>query len=238
MTPDIKYMPRSMEKPNSDKDINFSPFKLKVPFDSSSTGLVPVVLSCDSSINSSANVFSTLMPTNLIPMQLDNQLGVPAVNRVSSFNNMPIKPAGNPNKDTTLAPIVNPDGSLLYPDETPEDELYSYNNNSTFINNTIINEKPSNSTEKDTTKNNIKSTNLSQVPTPSEVLRHLNLTLEDDIDLERKSYDKKINKIYKHIEEDCPGIIKVLCEYNIPEPIYKLLLKKTIKLSLNHCKRE
>lgn len=177
---------------------------------------------------------------------IDNLNPIPNSNQPTNtyYGNMN---SSNPNVNLNQSPnsyydnMNNSNNSnLQYPDES-NDDLYSYNTvitpNKNISHNTSNNS--SNSINQDNMNNSsMGNYNLSNIPTPSDVLRILDLNLEEDVDLDRHYPDKEIGKIFKHIQEECPGIINVLCEYNIPEPIYKLLIKRVIKLSLNYCKRE
>ena len=126
----------------------------------------------------------------------------------------------------------NKDLSIQYPGDTSSDTLYSYNNanlNTTNTSNTTPNTSTNNI-------NNITTTNAN-VKNPAELLRSLNLDVDEDIDLIRCCKDDDINKLYKEIENDCPGILSLLEAYNIPSPIAKLIVRRIIKITMRYCKK-
>ena len=126
----------------------------------------------------------------------------------------------------------NKDLSIQYPDDTSSDTLYSYNNanvNTTNTSNTTPNTSTNNINNNNTTNANVKN--------PAELLRSLNLDVDEDIDLIRCCKDDDINKLYKEIENDCPGILSLLEAYNIPSPIAKLIVRRIIKITMRYCKK-
>lgn len=126
----------------------------------------------------------------------------------------------------------NKDLSIQYPDDTSSDILYSYNNSNVNTTDTS-NNTPNTSTNN--MNNNI--TNNTNVKNPAELLRSLNLDVDEDIDLIRCCKDDDINKLYKEIENDCPGILSLLEAYNIPSPIAKLIIRRIIKITMRYCKK-
>lgn len=126
----------------------------------------------------------------------------------------------------------NKDLSIQYPGDTSSDTLYSYNNanlNTTNTSNTTPNTSTNNINNNTTTNANVKN--------PAELLRSLNLDVDEDIDLIRCCKDDDINKLYKEIENDCPGILSLLEAYNIPSPIAKLIVRRIIKITMRYCKK-
>ena len=124
------------------------------------------------------------------------------------------------------------DLSIQYPGDTSSDTLYSYNNanlNTTNTSNTTPNTSTNNINNNTTTNANVKN--------PAELLRSLNLDVDEDIDLIRFCKDDDINKLYKEIENDCPGILSLLEAYNIPSPIAKLIVRRIIKITMRYCKK-
>ena len=126
----------------------------------------------------------------------------------------------------------NKDLSIQYPDDTSSDILYSYNNANVNTTDTS-NNTPNTSTNN--MNNNI--TNNTNVKNPAELLRSLNLDVDENIDLIRCCKDDDINKLYKEIENDCPGILSLLEAYNIPSPIAKLIIRRIIKITMRYCKK-
>lgn len=91
-----------------------------------------------------------------------------------------------------------------------EDNLYQYNPN----------------IQSGTTSNSLNTLNA---------LREFDLDLDEDSDLVRVN-NAEIDRVYNNIEKKFPGTFTLLQAYNVPYPIAKLLIRRTIKLSLNYCK--
>lgn len=103
----------------------------------------------------------------------------------------------------------------LYPDETTTDQLYCYYNSL----NGCKNESP-------------KSSNSNRLPETFEVLRGLDLDIDETADLNNSYRQNRINEIYSEIIDKDPGIEDALSLYGIPSPIRKVITKKLIKLTL------
>ena len=76
------------------------------------------------------------------------------------------------------------------------------------------------------------------LPNIIQLLSDFDLDLDEDVDLVRNCSDKSIDKIYEKIEKNHPEIFALVKAYNIPCPIFKLLIRRVIKISMNYCKRE
>lgn len=77
-----------------------------------------------------------------------------------------------------------------------------------------------------------------ELPNIIQLLSDFDLDLDEDVDLVRNCSDKSIDKIYEKIEKNHPEIFALVKAYNIPCPIFKLLIRRVIKISMNYCKRE
>jgi hypothetical protein len=77
-----------------------------------------------------------------------------------------------------------------------------------------------------------------ELPNIIELLSNFDLDLDEDVDLVRNCSDKGIDRIYEKIEKNHPEIFALVRAYNIPYPIFKLLIRRVIKLSVNYCKKE
>jgi hypothetical protein len=73
------------------------------------------------------------------------------------------------------------------------------------------------------------------IPTTFDVLRSLDLDLNETEDLERTNSDNDVNKIYLRIERRHPGIFATLYSYRIPRPIVRVIVKRLINLTLSYC---
>ena len=76
------------------------------------------------------------------------------------------------------------------------------------------------------------------IPTTFDVLRSLDLDLDETEDLERVHSDNDVNKIYSKIEKSHPGIFATLYSYRIPRPIVRVIVKRLIRLTLSYCNKE
>lgn len=76
------------------------------------------------------------------------------------------------------------------------------------------------------------------IPATFDVLRNLDLDLDETQDLERFNYDNDINKIYSKIERTHPGIFAALYSYRIPRPIVRVIIKRLIRLTLLYYKKD
>jgi len=112
----------------------------------------------------------------------------------------------------------------LFPSETGLPELCYYSNESeNFDNRNAIS---SIKTAKDT------------IPTTFDVLRGIDLDLDETEDLERVHYDNDVNRIYSKIEQRNPGIFATLYSYRIPRPIVRVIIKRLISLTLSYCDKK
>ena len=76
------------------------------------------------------------------------------------------------------------------------------------------------------------------IPNTFDVLRGLDLDLDETEDLERVHSDNDVNKIYSKIEKGNPGIFATLYSYRIPRPIVRVIVKRLIRLTLSYCEKE
>ena len=103
----------------------------------------------------------------------------------------------------------------LYPDETNEDQLYCYYNSLGGCSN-----------------NQNKKEDLKRNPETFEVLRGLDLDIDEASDLNSNYSENDVNKIYAEIINKNPGINHSFSLYGMPSPIIKVVTKRLIKLSL------
>lgn len=76
------------------------------------------------------------------------------------------------------------------------------------------------------------------IPNTFDVLRGLDLDLDETKDLERTHSDNDVNKIYSRIEKSNPGIFATFYSYRIPRPIVRVIVKRLIRLTLSYCDRD
>jgi hypothetical protein len=112
----------------------------------------------------------------------------------------------------------------LFPSETGLPELCYYS------------DEPEDSINRDANSN--MNTAKDRIPTTFDVLRSLDLDLDETEDLERANSNNDVNKIYSRIEKRNPGIFATLYSYRIPRPIVRVIVKRLIRLTLSYCNRE
>jgi hypothetical protein len=76
------------------------------------------------------------------------------------------------------------------------------------------------------------------IPTTFDILRSIDLDLDETEDLERVHSDNDVNKIYSIIERRNPGIFATFYSYRIPRPIVRVIVKRLIRLTLSYCNKE
>ena len=127
-------------------------------------------------------------------------------------------------RDDVYINVNNNHNLDLFPSETGLPELCYYSNES----------EDSKSRNTNFDMNTAKDT----LPTTFDVLRSLDLDLDETEDLERVNSDNDVNKIYSKIEKGNPGIFATLYSYRIPRPIVRVIVKRLIRLTLSYCNRE
>lgn len=116
----------------------------------------------------------------------------------------------------------DPDDFLeLYPSETSEDQLYCYYNSLGGC-----------------SKEQNEITPSKRCPDTFEVLRGLDLDIDETSDLDNNYRHNTVNQIYSEIINKNPGINDTLSLYGVPSPIRKVITKRLIKLSLLYNNRE
>ena len=114
-------------------------------------------------------------------------------------------------------PKNNNNSLNLFPSQTESSQLYCYYssfNDCAEKNNNII---PS-----------------MRVPTPSEILQNFDLDLDETEDFERDGSKNDVERIYLEMKKNNPDIFTTFSAYGIPSPITKVIIKRSIKLSLNY----
>lgn len=76
------------------------------------------------------------------------------------------------------------------------------------------------------------------IPTTFDILRNLDLDLDETEDLERSNPNNDIKKIYSKIEKKHPGIFATLYSYRIPRPIVRVIIKRLIKSTLLYSNKD
>lgn len=71
-----------------------------------------------------------------------------------------------------------------------------------------------------------------------DILKNLDIDLNETEDLKRSDCNEDVNKIYSKIEKRHPGIFATLYVYRIPRPIARVIIKRLIKLTLEYSKRD
>lgn len=123
-----------------------------------------------------------------------------------------------------------------------DDISYDPNNNcglDLFTSETGLPELCYYSNEPDDALNRSYNTNTANntIPTTFDILRNLDLDLDEREDLGRAHSDNNVNNIYSRIEQRHPGIFATLYSYRIPRPIVRVIIKRLISLTLSYCDR-
>ena len=118
-------------------------------------------------------------------------------------------------------PYNNNSSLDLFPSETESSQLYCYY-----------------SSFNDCDEKNSKIIPSMRIPTPSEILQNFDLDLDETDDLERDGSKGDVNRIYTQIEKNNPSIFTTFSSYGIPSPITKVIIKRSIKLSLMYYNKE
>lgn len=204
---------------NLDEDLKFMPLNLKEPFKSKDSSWAPCI-NLDIPTNYMTNNFFLPLPEFQLSQGLNSQSNLNDMSQLntnySNFSN-PSTYQSNNNIENISSNLNNNNTNYkgeLYPSETLEDELYSYNtndiNNSNRDINTLIH---------------------------LDILRDFDLSLDLDIKSNTRSDSgEAIDEIFEAIKSNNNDLIETLNSYKIPYPISSLLIKKIITLSLNHCK--
>ena len=212
MNPDQKHMAQTSNKDAN--DLNLVPFKSPMPSNMMPVGWIPI-FSFNNMTNANNNPFPAPNFSNLYNPNMNNNM--PSLGNMNS--NMS---SNNPN---------------IFPSDENIDNLYSYNKS----NSSSYNPGSMSSSSNMGSSNNpgsMNSPNINRSENISDVLRNYTADLDEDVDLCRHCLDKRIDKVYKKIQEKDPEIISMLVEnYNIPCPIAKIIVRKIIKLSLQYCKK-
>lgn len=165
------------------------------------------------------------LPISLNAMNFQNNI-------IPAFNSFAKPPSTN-----IKIPNSNNNSSENFPSDNEDDELFSYNNYDK------ANSNNNTSPAENNTYSNINKSNREEfLPSSCDMIKLLDISYDDFLELERHKEKKKshcsIEKIYDDIKCNNKEILEVLCSYGIPEPIYKVLVMKIIKLSCNYCKKE
>lgn len=223
MNPDKKYM---TEKKDENKELKLVPFNVSMDNTKPLIGWIPIFILNKDKIDDSMQANAMVIPSNIFSLDLDSFSKAldgkvkftPFDNK--NFNNF--KPLKSNNSFLTPPDIYsgNYDKNVknatsspnVFPNDYSSDDLFIYNTEGSTSSNNRLDEKV------------------------TEILRDTDFNLDEDSDLIRHCTDKRINKIYDIIEKEHPEICALMDNYNIPSPISKLILRRTIKVSLEHCK--
>jgi len=216
MNPSQKYMPNITDE----DDIKLVPFNTNrqtpsnenAPFTMSTTGWIPVYFLNNPPFNSIGPSMGNMMPN------MSSGMGNMMPNMSSGMGNMSPLMGDNMTSPITMngseglpnLPNMNTTNSTL-----SKEDFYTY-----------------------TPYNPLMNQSNRELPNIIELLSNFDLDLDEDIDLARNCADKSIDKVYEKIEKNHPEIFALVRAYNIPCPIFKLLIRRIIKLSINYQKRE
>lgn len=196
---------------DSNDDLNFIPLDLSEPFKSKDSSWVPFI-NIDAETETMTNNFFIGLPN----LQTNNGFTpLPSINTTPILpypSTVPIISTSGPNSSLNIPPkntnnII--DENELYPSETLEDELYSYNTN--------------------TPRDNSFENELLHL----DILREFDLSIGSDIINSTRGIND-IDRIFNNIKENDGGLLGALKAYNIPYPIASSIIKKTIKSAITN----
>ena len=238
---------KKVKKNNNNDDLKFTPLDINPPLNMGNSKLnsittpnaldgISINSDCNNiyigfpplGLNSSTNMNTPYMNTENIadtnmsstnignPYMTNSSLLNPTFNSGNTTGYYPAMPYPNniPSMDTSnTIPITSPNENILnneFPSETSSDNLYSYNTND--------------------------SRNISYyLPSinPLDILRNFDLSFSGDDSRDSVS-NKEIDDIFECIKTDNSAILSTLKAYRIPLPIASLIIKKIIKITLEH----
>lgn len=238
---------KKVKKNNNNDDLKFTPLDINPPLNMGNSKLnsittpnaldgISINSDCNNiyigfpplGLNSSTNMNTPYMNTENIadtnmsstnignPYMTNSSLLNPTFNSGNTTGYYPAMPYPNniPSMDTSnTIPITSPNENILnneFPSETSSDNLYSYNTND--------------------------SRNISYyLPSinPLDILRNFDLSFSGDDSRDSVS-NKEIDDIFECIKTDNSAILSTLKAYRMPLPIASLIIKKIIKITLEH----
>ena len=229
MKPDEKYMMDALRQP--DDEMKFKPFNPDNFIPNLQNNVIPVMLWGNLVINPSnfpsgynfpnkpnSTLTGNYNPQNTYGSMSNNN---PLYQSNTSTNVPPMYSGGKYNSQNLSMSYEsnNPNMSNVnetnYPDETQSSYLYSYNKGNRPVSSSM---------------------NINNNDTMNNILKSLDSSIDEDRDLARTYCDDKVNRIYKKILDDC-NLMSIFKGYEIPKPIIKLIIMKTIKHTLKYCKK-
>ena len=218
-------MEKKKVKNNNNDDLKFTPLDINPSLNIGNeklNSITPPNTLDGISINSDCNnIYIGFPPLGLTsskysPLMTNSSLLNSTLNCNNTTGYYPPMPYPNniPSMDTSnTIPITSLNENILnneFPSETSSDNLYSYNTND--------------------------SRNISYyLPSinPLDILRNFDLSFSGDDSRDSVS-NKEIDDIFKCIKTDNSAILYTLKAYRIPLPIASLIIKKIIKITLEH----
>ena len=234
-------MEKKKVKKNNNDDLKFTPLDINPPFNMSNYKLnsitphnaldgISINSDCNNiyigfpplALNSSTNMTSPYMGTEDI---VNNNIDNPSMTNSSLFNSK-----FNSGNTTGYYP------AMPYPDNIPSMDTSNTTPIISSNENTINNEFPSEPSSNDLfSYNTTDFRNISYylpLINPLDILRNFNLSLYDDS--RDSASNKEIDEIFESIKTNNSHIFSTLKAYRIPLPIASLIIKKIIKITLEH----
>ena len=218
-------MEKKKVKNNNNNDLKFTPLDINPSLNIGNeklNSITPPNTLDGISINSDCNNIYIGFPhlgltsSKYSPLMTNSSLLNSTLNSNNTTGYYPsmLYPNNIPSMDTSnTIPITSPNENILnneFPSETSSDNLYSYNTND--------------------------SRNVSYyLPSinPLDILRNFDLSFSGDDSRDSVS-NKEIDDIFECIKTDNSAILSTLKAYRIPLPIASLIIKKIIKITLEH----
>ena len=234
-------MEKKTVKNKNNDDLKFTPLDINPPFNMSNYKLnsitphnalegISINSDCNNiyigfpplALNSSTNMTSPYMGTENIG---NNNIDNPYMTNSSLFNSK-----FNSGNTTGYYP------AMPYPDNIPSIDTSNTTPIISSNENTINNEFPSEPSSNDLfSYNTTDFRNISYylpLINPLDILRNFNLSLYDDS--RDSASNKEIDEIFESIKTNNSHIFSTLKAYRIPLPIASLIIKKIIKITLEH----
>lgn len=221
----MKMEKKKVKTNNNNNDLKFTPLDINPSLNIGNeklNSITPPNTLDGISINSDCNnIYIGFPPLGLTsskysPLMTNSSLLNSTLNSNNTTGYYPPMPYPNniPSMDTSnTIPIASPNENILnneFPSETSSDNLYSYNTND--------------------------SRNISYyLPSinPLDILRNFDLSFSGDDSRDSVS-NKEIDDIFECIKTDNSAILSTLKAYRMPLPIASLIIKKIIKITLEH----
>ena len=237
---------KKVKKNNNNDDLKFTPLDINPPLNMGNSKLNSITTpnALDGiSINSDCNNIYIGFPP--LGLNSSTNMNTPYMNTENiADTNMSSTNIGNPymTNSSLLNPTFNSGNTtgyypaMPYPNNIPSMDTSNTTSITSSNENALNNEFPSEPSSNDLfSYNTTDFKNISYylpVINPLDILRNFNLSLYDDS--RDSASNKEIDEIFESIKTNNSHIFSTLKAYRIPLPIASLIIKKIIKITLEH----